>query len=441
MLSSFSQKSGGNEFTHDMAKLGTVLINEGNPLPFWFSVEQYRESTEVGTGTQAPYTEDDKEGTRYTTGTTGEKVTLLTTPVYYLDESPVSFDYSSDNPTEINVDPVGNVVYAVPPETTASAVITITGTSEGISVKRTVNITLTLTGSSIIEVIEGGVAGSARKALSDPIDNALTGANPATQQLIYTSQDHVTPAYVRNTNFFLQSTHAEALTCASPWNSTGGNKRAGTAITPRHAVCANHYPIPVGAKLRFIASDNTVVERTVVQASNIIFSNPLYPPREHSNDVWLMLLDSDLPTSIKPCKLFPYDYEAYLPDGATTEGGNSIPLLALDYSENGLVLDYLGKNGPLIPPTPFALYIQPQLPDRLAFYEQVVVGDSGNPIFAAIGSELWLMSTFTGATGGPSYGGLTSELNAMITTLDTLQGDITGHTVTVGDLSSYTNYS
>jgi hypothetical protein len=441
MLSSFSQKSGGNEFTHDMAKLGTVLINEGNPLPFWFSVEQYRESTEVGTGTQAPYTEDDKEGTRYTTGTTGEKVTLLTTPVYYLDESPVSFDYSSDNPTEINVDPVGNVVYAVPPETTASAVITITGTSEGISVKRTVNITLTLTGSSIIEVIEGGVAGSARKALSDPIDNALTGANPATQQLIYTSQDHVTPAYVRNTNFFLQSTHAEALTCASPWNSTGGNKRAGTAITPRHAVCANHYPIPVGAKLRFIASDNTVVERTVVQASNIIFSNPLYPPRENSNDVWLMLLDSDLPTSIKPCKLFPYDYEAYLPDGATTEGGNSIPLLALDYSENGLVLDYLGKNGPLIPPTPFALYIQPQLPDRLAFYEQVVVGDSGNPIFAAIGSELWLMSTFTGATGGPSYGGLTSELNAMITTLDTLQGDITGHTVTVGDLSSYTNYS
>ena len=30
--------------------------------------------------------------------------------------------------------------------------------------------------------------------------------------------------------------------------------------------------------------------------------------------------------------------------------------------------------------------------------------------------------------------------NAMITTLDTLQGDITGHTVTVGDLSSYTAY-
>jgi hypothetical protein len=28
----------------------------------------------------------------------------------------------------------------------------------------------------------------------------------------------------------------------------------------------------------------------------------------------------------------------------------------------------------------------------------------------------------------------------LIVTLDTLQGDLTGHTVTVGDLSSYTTY-
>ena len=420
-----------------MTTLGTVSINEGKVLPFWFDIQQYRESTEVAAATQAPYTEDDKEGTQYTTATTGEKVTLLTTPLYYLDEFQMSFDYSSDNPTEIDINPNGTVVFMVAPETTSSAVITVTGTSNGIAVKRTVNITLTLSGSSIIEVIEGGVAGSARKALSDPINNALVAANPATQQKVYSTQD----PYVRNTSFFLQGTHAEALTCASPWNSIGGTQRAGTAITPRHAVCAKHYPIPVGATLRFVASDNTVVERTVVQAANIIASNPLYPlssPLE--NDAWLMLLDSDLPASITPCKLFPYEYETYLPDGTTTEGGAAIPLLALDYSENGIVLDYLGKDGPLIPPTPSAWYIEPTLPDRLAFYDPIIVGDSGNPIFAAIGSELWLMSTFASGASGPAYGGLVTELNAMITTLDTLQGDITGHTVTVGDLSSYTAY-
>jgi len=419
-----------------MTTLGTVSINEGKVLPFWFDIQQYRQSTEVVAGTQAPYTEDDKEGTQYTTATTGEKVTLLPTPLYYLDEFQMSFDYSSDNPTEIDIDPNGTVVFMVAPETTSSAVITVTGTSNGIAVKRTVNITLTLSGSSIIEVIEGGVAGSARKALSDPINNALVAANPATQQKVYSTQD----PYVRNTSFFLQGTHAEALTCASPWNSAGGTRRAGTAITPRHAVCAKHYSIPVGATLRFVASDNTVVERTVVQAANIIASNPLYPISSPlQNDAWLMLLDSDLPASITHCKLFPYEYETYLPDGTTTEGGAGIPLLALDYSENGIVLDYLGKDGPLISSTPSALYIEPTLPDRLAFYDPIIVGDSGNPVFAAIGSELWLMFTFTGS-GGPAYGGLVTELNEMITTLDTLQGDITGHTVTVGDLSSYTAY-
>jgi len=420
-----------------MATLGTVSINGGKVLPFWFDIEQYRENTEVGADTQASYTEDDKEGTQYTTATTGEKVTLITTPLYYPDEFQVSFDYSSDNPTEIDINPNGTVVFMVAPETTSSAVITVTGTSNGISVKRTVNITLTLSGSSIIEVIEGGVAGSARKALSDPMNTALSGANPATQQKVYSTQD----PYVRNTSFFLQGTHAEALTCASPWNSAGATQRAGTAITPRHAVCAKHYSIPVGSTLRFVASDNTVVERTVVQAANIIASSPLYPVSSPiENDAWLMLLDSDLPASITHCKLFPYEYETYLPDGTTTEGGAAIPLLALDYSENGIVLDYLGKDGPVIPPTPFAWYIEPTLPDRLAFYDPIIVGDSGNPIFAAIGSELWLMSTFSGSGSGPFYGGLVTELNAMITTLDTLQGDITGHTVTVGDLSSYTTY-
>jgi hypothetical protein len=420
-----------------MATLGTVSINGGKVLPFWFDIEQYRENTEVGADTQASYTEDDKEGTQYTTATTGEKVTLITTPLYYLDEFQVSFDYSSDNPTEIDINPNGTVVFMVAPETTSSAVITVTGTSNGIAVKRTVNITLTLSGSSIIEVIEGGVAGSARKALSDPMNTALSGANPATQQKVYSTQD----PYVRNTSFFLQGTHAEALTCASPWNSAGATQRAGTAITPRHAVCAKHYSIPVGSTLRFVASDNTVVERTVVQAANIIASSPLYPVSSPiENDAWLMLLDSDLPASITHCKLFPYEYETYLPDGTTTEGGAAIPLLALDYSENGIVLDYLGKDGPVTPPTPFAWYIEPTLPDRLAFYDPIIVGDSGNPIFAAIGSELWLMSTFGGSGSGPAYGGLVTELNAMITTLDTLQGDITGHTVTVGDLSSYTVY-
>jgi hypothetical protein len=319
----------------------------------------------------------------------------------------------------------------VAPEATASAIITIVSTNGTATLTRTVSVTLTLSGASVVEVIEGGVVGSARKALSDPMDTALSGANPATQQKVYTSQDHVTPAYVRNTSFFLQGTHAEALTCTSPWNSRQAGNRAGTAITARHAVLANHYPLVAGDTLRFIASDNTVITRTVVQAARI-FSNG------YGTDAWMILFDSDLPASITPCKLFPDGYETYLPAGATCAAACSLPLLAMDFSENGIALDLIAELATATVPT--MTYGAPTLADRLAFYDPIISGDSGNPIFAVIGSELWLLSTFFGAGSGPFYGGLVSELNAMITTLDTLQGDITGHTVTVGDLSSYTAY-
>ena len=412
-----------------MATLGTVSINEGKILRLWFEIDQLREATSISADTNVPYTEDDKEGTRYTTSSTGEQVTLSPIVIYALNEAEISFAYSSDNPTEININAAGQIAFLVPTEQTSSATITIIGTNGEATTTRTVLITLTVSGAAVLEVIEGGVAGSARKALSDPIDTALAGANPATQKKLYTSQDHVTPSYVRNPNFFLQATHAEALTCTSPWNSRGGQTRAGTAITPRHAMLAAHYPLLAGDSLRFIASDNTIITRTVVQSQRIYYNGI-------GTDGQMILLDSDLPASITPCKLFPDGYDTYLPAGATTDAAQRLPILTLDQEEKGNIYDlwriiaYDGVRSVGL--------LEPELPDRSAFYEQVVVGDSGNPQFAAIGTELWIMTCWYGS--GPFYGGLVTELNAMITTLDTLQGDITGHTVTVGDLSSYTTY-
>ena len=58
-----------------MTTLGTVSINEGKVLRLWFEVDQFREPTQVSPDTSAPYTEDDKEGQRFTTSSTGEQVT------------------------------------------------------------------------------------------------------------------------------------------------------------------------------------------------------------------------------------------------------------------------------------------------------------------------------------------------------------------------------
>jgi hypothetical protein len=413
-----------------MAQLGTVAVNEGKILELWFEIGQLREPTQIAADSSAPVVEDDKEITRFTTASTGEQVTLIASVSYALGDGAINFTYVSDNPAEIDVDINGNVVFQVLPETTASATITITCTQGTLMTIRTVDVTLSVSGAATVDVIDGGVSGSARKALSDPIDTALSGANPVTQQSVYTSQDHSTPAYVRNTSFFLSGS-VEALTCASPWNSAGGNKRAGTAITKRHAMLANHYSYSTGTVVRFIASDNTVIERTVVQASRIFNDG-------EGTDAWMVLFDSDLPESITPCKVFPSGYETYLPAGASAQSfaASDIPLLALDQQEKGIILDLteIVQTNATLP----VVVGQPKLADRLAFYEAIIGGDSGNPIFASIGTELWLLTCFYGY--GPFYGGLVTELNEMITTLDTLQGDITGYTVAVGDLSSYTTY-
>jgi len=413
--------------------LGTVSLSQGKILSFWFDVNIFEELTEISPDSSESIIEDDKLITRFTTSKSGQQVTLTPITNYALNNEAVRYIFESDNPTQINVNVDGVVVYQVPPEQSASAVITIKGFNGPASIERTVLVSLDVSGASIIDVIDGGAVGSARKALSDVIDGALSGANPATQQLIYTSQDHVTPSYVRNNSFFLSSL-VDALTCFSPWNSVGANRRAGTAITKRHAVLANHYKYGLGTAVRFITSDNTIVTRTVVQSARI-FKNGL------GTDAYMVLFDSDLPESITPCKLFPSNYTNYLPAGAdpSSYAAKDIPLLAIDQEEKGIVLDFHKRGFPLEEPA--IIYNSPKLSGRLAFYESIIAGDSGNPLFAVIGSELWLMSTFWGSYAGPFYGGMVPELNAMITALDTLQGDLTGYTVTEGDLSSYTDYS
>jgi hypothetical protein len=416
-------------------QIGKVSVNQGHIHKFWFEVDVDKEVRLISSDTSFTYIEDDKTGTRSVATSSGECLLLNPITSYNHDEGVETFSYTSDNPDKINISPADNSICLVAPQETSSATITIVGTNGTDTVTRTVDTTLHLTGAETFDVIEGGVAGSARKALSDPLDNALSGANVSTQKSAYSSQDHSSASYVRNSSFLIQSTHAEALTCASPWNSRGAGSRAGTAITPRHVLLAAHYPLSIGDTLRFVTSDNVVVTRTVVQTSVIIYE-------QASVDALVLLLDSDLPSSITPCKIFPSDYDAYLPAGAHHLSHNAfrIPLISFNRYEQCSIADFRTVNMP--PPTkyPFMLWRSPELENRLDFWTEASVGDSGNPLFACINSELWLVSTFRTAYGGPFYGRMVSELNSTIASLDALQGINTGYTATEGDLSSYTTY-
>ena len=64
---------------------------------------------------------------------------------------------------------------------------------------------------------------------------------------------------------------------------------------------ANHYTIPNGSTIRFVAKDGAVYTRTVVNSVQV-----------GESDIQIGVLDSDLPASIKWYKLLPQNWRDYM---------------------------------------------------------------------------------------------------------------------------------
>lgn len=254
------------------------------------------------------------------------------------------------------------------------------------------------------------VAGSLGAAASAAVDSRI--AVPGATQPIYTSQNHATATYVRGETCWAAD---QDLTCISPWNSTGANKWAGTAISPRHIIFAKHARIAVNATIRFVAADNTTVTRTMINRLDIA-----------GTDLTIGLLDSDLPGSISFARVMPTDWADYLP---SLDYDVKVPCLALDQQEKALVneLRLMGA---------WAAFDVPDNATRLSFYEPLISGDSGNPAFLRDSLGLVLLCTFTSgdAGSGPGVTYWSTEINAAMTTLGG------GYQLTPANWSSYNNY-
>ena len=225
------------------------------------------------------------------------------------------------------------------------------------------------------------------------------------------------------------------LTCASPYNSREGKKRAGTLITPRHVLLAAHYSLQNGDSIRFIAKNNQIIRRKII--ANSIRTDV----GSNQPDIQVALLDSDVPASITACQFLPANYSNYL-----ANKGAGLPTLFLDQTEKAAVGEVMGDGWD------FTKFYQqyPTLPNRLALNLTVIVGDSGNPVFLVLNNKLVLLGLFTfgGAGSGTSLtyinslpnGGtaanLDQSLNDIIKETDTLAGINTGYKVTFFDFSA-----
>ena len=117
-----------------------------------------------------------------------------------------------------------------------------------------------------------------------------------------------------------------------------------------------------------IGTDNNIYTNTIVATSRV-----------DKTDILIGLLQSEMPDAVSPAKLLPAGYEEFICNGTR------IPVCQFDYEEKGLVYEI---ERPL---ASYATTRTPLMPSRIGFYENTVVGDSGNPVYLIINNSLVLL--------------------------------------------------
>ena len=167
--------------------------------------------------------------------------------------------------------------------------------------------------------------------------------------------------WVANTNFWASGLDTS---CASIWNSPYGRLRAGTLISERHMLFANHYPPLIGGNVYFLGTDGNVYSNTIVSTSRV-----------EQTDILIALLSTNMPTAVTPAALLPRNYGEYI------NAGTRLPVMQFDFEEKGLICELA------LPLASYATTGEPLFGTQSGFYEPTIVGDSGDPVFLIIGNQ------------------------------------------------------
>lgn len=161
---------------------------------------------------------------------------------------------------------------------------------------------------SLVEAVSEPVTAAAAGATTNQMPLFVDAAEGWTANWIdrYPGTGVTVRTVIRNTNCWAAGFN---LTCISPWNSRGLNKRGGTLITRRHMVGVNHWPLSTGDTVVFIGPANQVVTRTISKSARV-----------GSTDIQLYELDSDVPDYITPAKLPGAAWMSAMPSGAVGIG-------------------------------------------------------------------------------------------------------------------------
>lgn len=260
--------------------------------------------------------------------------------------------------------------------------------------------------------------GSLAKHCTDQIDGLIankTELNLYTDYQFYGNQ--ITNTFQRNPNCWANGVD---LSCASPWNipapgdeSGGGAIKAGTLISPRHVIFANHFYALNGTIMVFIASNGEKILRTITNSIRI-----------GTTDIRIAILDSDVPNTIAFAKVLPSNWSNYLPG---LNSISNIPVMCLNQTEKASIASLYALDSSFVNtyPTQYSSY-----------FNNMITNDSGNPVFLIINGEPVIIGVFY--SGGAGYGSFISyNYDAINSAMSSLGGV---YQLTPANLSQFNNY-
>lgn len=435
------------------------------PLPFWAELIAIPFSGEQVAGSSANLTEDSHDIERITGATLADSYVIIWTVLHPEKEDDYTAVFVSSDEGIATVDAEGVLTVVSDGEVTIT--VTVTRTADGVFMVNTVPVAVDITAASSIDYLSN-TSGSVGAAFDSAVGVLISGGTPATDKPRFSSRDLGTKTFTRNANFW--GIGLDGLSAISPNNSLNQNRRAGTALTKRHIICAAHYPLRAGDTLDFVedvAGATVAVTKTISEVK----THPLYAGQSggYNYDVQICLLDSDLPAGIDFMEVMPSNSGDYI--GEYTWAGTAG--CTFDQEQKGLstlhgILSkgvYYGTDLPEhwfshLPPASMlngANYnpaqhgfsspsdtVSPALvldtDEQYLFAERIIPGDSGAPHCFVLGGKLILVGLHTLPVGGIYLPNRIADLNQLILDVDALAGISTGYTVTEADLSSYTTY-
>ena len=267
------------------------------------------------------------------------------------------------------------------------SVVTVTARQSGI--RRAVR--AEASGLTVARVTAGAGLQSLRSAMCLAVDQmaAIGGSGDA-----FTVFDGPGANFTRNGASWLTlpATHVPT------WSNAAGGAGLGALVSPRHLICANHFPLAAGETVRFVTAANVTVTRTIAGQTRI-----------GATDIRVCSLNADVPAGIDFARVMPANWRNWIPSPGNTP---KIPLVNIKTGRYPRVFDLaIVKHQTDAGGSPGTLgLVRPISTERLGFYSDAVGGDSGSALFGYVNGVPVLFGAFFGGVGTPTYQDLPGAL-------------------------------